>query len=175
MKSAKELQILWVDDDIKALQEHITSLENDGANVTTSNSTELGLYKIEENNFSVVISDLLLPPPSDAITFLKSIHKNYPETKLVVISGYLEIDEYRKSLSWLEKDMEIALIKKPLPPTDSEAFKKIKHKITGDLGLKEVTKVISGNIFKRIYDAMEMKVGFGGVKLDFKKLFSKSS
>lgn len=177
MTSAQQqVHLLWLDDEIKKLLPYINALESEEFSVTTAVSTDEALQKLGSAQYSVVITDLLMPPPSSGISFLKTVHEQYPDLSLVVISGYLENDEYRRGLNWLEREMDVVLIEKPLPDPKSEAFQTIKKVLRGNITKQMLaTEKSNKSSVQRIYEALEIKPGIFGLRFDVKKFLKKDT
>jgi len=81
------LKILIVDDE-KYLRELLSEvLQSHSHECETAGDGEEALVKLEQERFDVVITDAMMPR-MDGFTLLKNIKKTYPETAVVVITGY---------------------------------------------------------------------------------------
>ena len=81
------MKILIVDDE-KYLRELLSEvLQSHSHECETAGDGEEALTKLDQSRFDVVITDAMMPN-MDGFTLLKNIKKTYPETAVVVITGY---------------------------------------------------------------------------------------
>ncbi len=83
----RPFHILLVDDDPFILTGIGKDLEGEGYRVTTVESGELALVRIEKNNFDLVITDLVMDR-IDGIQVLKAAKAANPETMVLILTGY---------------------------------------------------------------------------------------
>lgn len=173
------MRLLWLDDRLDELQAHIAALERRSMEVTTAETVDDALSKMQRTVFDVVIMDLLLPPPrNNPIELIEAIKQLAPHSLIVVVSGYLDNDEYRRALS----AFELMLVEKPLPEVDSERFAGFVHKLEATVSahLLETAlpstqrgRATDDSPARRLIDALELKPRLFGVGIDLKKLFSR--
>lgn len=84
-------KILIVDDEIEIremLSRHFRFL---GYNTSTAGNGEEAMDYLGENKVDVVITDIMMPV-MDGVTLLKSIRKEYPMVQVIMITGYVSLD-----------------------------------------------------------------------------------
>ena len=87
----KKYDILLVDDDILILKTLSQALKNKGYNVTVKNSGEEALQILEEKNFNLIITDLVMELV-DGLEVLKKAKEIAPETVVIILTGYGDIN-----------------------------------------------------------------------------------
>ncbi|KJJ37680.1 sigma-54-dependent transcriptional regulator [Aequorivita vladivostokensis] len=106
-------QIHIVEDDV-AFGKMLTSfLERKGFNVSVSLSGENARKIISENKFDLLITDLKLPDDS-GLDLLEFSQKNSPNTKVILMTGYAEVDTAVKAI----KKGALDYISKPFRPEE---------------------------------------------------------
>lgn len=106
-------QIHIVEDDV-AFGKMLTSfLERKGFNVSVSLSGENARKTISENKFDLLITDLKLPDDS-GLDLLEFSQKNSPNTKVILMTGYAEVDTAVKAI----KKGALDYISKPFRPEE---------------------------------------------------------
>jgi two-component system response regulator HydG len=106
-------QIHIVEDDV-AFGKMLTSfLERKGFNVTVSLSGEKARKTISESNFDLLITDLKLPDDS-GLDLLEFSQKTSPKTKVILMTGYAEVDTAVKAI----KKGALDYISKPFRPEE---------------------------------------------------------
>ncbi len=90
-------KILVVDDDEVVRLSHLRSLAGARYNVEAVwNGTE-ALQAMEQEPFDVILLDLRMPG-MDGIAVLKAIKDRWPESEVVVITGYPSLETVREAL-----------------------------------------------------------------------------
>ena len=106
-------QIHIVEDDV-AFGKMLTSfLERKGFNVSVSLSGENARKTISENKFDLLITDLKLPDDS-GLDLLEFSQKTSPNTKVILMTGYAEVDTAVKAI----KKGALDYISKPFRPEE---------------------------------------------------------
>lgn len=90
--------ILCIDDDPAILSSLSRDFKEIDAKLTLASSAEQGLRKIENQQFSLVISDLKLPG-ADGIKLLQSISRRHPDTVRILISGQADFNSAVKAIN----------------------------------------------------------------------------
>jgi len=178
MNTETKTRALWIDDRIDEIVSLILAVESHGIQVTTARSRDLGLEKCRTSIFDIVITDLLMPPPGHPIELLENIRALLPQAKLVVASGYLENDEYRRTLESLRLDL--TLLEKPKDPIEAASFvetiRRLSSKgLANQQQVEASAKAAKETFLQRVADATDLKPGIAGVRIDLKKLFKKDS
>lgn len=117
--------VLWIDDQINDYSEFIDGMESRGLRVTPSESVEEGLGHLETQVYDIILLDLKMPG-ENGFDFLK---RRLRETQapVCVLSSYLHLDEYHKSLNSIQEN--IGIMDKDLPQPNSKAFDIFAEKI----------------------------------------------
>ncbi len=106
-------QIHIVEDDV-AFGKMLTSfLERKGFQVSVSLTGESARKKITENKFDLLITDLKLPDDS-GLELLEFSQKTAPKTKVILMTGYAEVDTAVKAI----KKGALDYISKPFRPEE---------------------------------------------------------
>ena len=80
-------KILLVDDDLFVPQSISSALEQEGYDVTTAGNGKKAIELIEENNFDLVLTDLVMDPV-DGIRVLKEAKEKNSESIVIILTGY---------------------------------------------------------------------------------------
>ncbi len=91
--SPEDQNILIVDDDptiLTLLKEYISTL---GFNLVTASNGLNALAELDKSKFSIVITDLLMPG-MDGMELIKKVKHNWPDTDIIVITGYTNSYRY---------------------------------------------------------------------------------
>lgn len=84
-------KILVVDDTIPILEMIQINLELEGYSVVTATRGKEVLKKIEEDFFNLALLDIMLPD-IDGLELLRIIKEKYPDTVVIIITGYASLD-----------------------------------------------------------------------------------
>jgi DNA-binding NtrC family response regulator len=84
-------KILVIDDEPIIRISCERTLAPEGYEVRTASGGREGLTFLEQENFGLVILDLKMPD-IDGIEVLNAIREKWPETKVIMISGYSTVD-----------------------------------------------------------------------------------
>lgn len=110
---ANTTNILVVDDDEVVRLAHQRSLAGASCNVETVWDGEEALRAMEEKRFDIVLLDLRMPGP-DGISVLKTIKQRWPESEVLVITGYPCLDTAKEAVRLGATDY----LAKPVGPVD---------------------------------------------------------
>jgi DNA-binding NtrC family response regulator len=90
-------QILFVDDDQQILEIVSTYLSRFGYIVDTVNNGPAAIEKIQQRDYAVVFTDLIMPEIS-GLDLLKSVKRSNPATEVVIVTGYGTIESAIEAL-----------------------------------------------------------------------------
>ena len=105
--------ILVVDDDEVVRLSHMRSLATAHCNVEAAWNGSEALHAMERHPFDVVLLDLRMPG-MDGMTVLKTIKERWPESEVVVITGYPSIETAKEAVRLGAYDY----LAKPVGPDD---------------------------------------------------------
>jgi len=118
-------RILVVDDEAQIRTMLTQMLELEGYTVHTAENGEEGLALVGRYTFDLVITDMIMPV-KDGLKFIMEIVRDYPELKVLAISGggaikaerYLTMASYLGDIATLEKpfkrDILLDLVRKQI-------------------------------------------------------------
>ena len=84
-------RILVIDDEMIVCESCKRILEEDGYEVETALSGREAIDKMKENPFDIVITDLKMPE-IDGMEVLKTFRKEYPDTIVIMITGFSTVE-----------------------------------------------------------------------------------
>ena len=93
----RKKNILVIDDDKIILDSLCEFLSLEGFLTSGAETVKSALAKLEEENYCLVLTDVNLPD-GDGLELLGIIRKNYPQTVVIVITGYGTIDSAVKAI-----------------------------------------------------------------------------
>lgn len=85
-QSSEKLKILVVDDELSARYSARFTLET-FAEVDTAGSTEEALELLEKKKYDVILLDLFIKTEEQGLYALETIHRKYPDTPIIIMSG----------------------------------------------------------------------------------------
>jgi two-component system nitrogen regulation response regulator NtrX len=106
-----EPSVLIIDDEKNILATLRQAFELEGFTVGVAGSGEIGLEKIESENYDIIFLDLVLPV-INGIETLKKIHEIKPFQPVVMMSGHASISQAVESIKFGALDF----LEKPLSP-----------------------------------------------------------
>jgi len=106
-------RILVVDDDEVVRWSYQRSLQSASRNVEASSDGEEALQTMEENRFDVVLLDLRMPG-QDGLSVLRTIKQKWPESEVVIITGYPTVASAKEAVRLGAYDY----VAKPVAPQD---------------------------------------------------------
>ena len=83
----KTYKILLVDDDLLILQAISSALEQEGYNVTTAANGKEAVELLEQNNFDLILTDLVMDAV-DGMGVLKKAKEKNPESIVIILTGF---------------------------------------------------------------------------------------
>jgi DNA-binding NtrC family response regulator len=93
----EEYPILFVDDDQQILEIVSTYLSRFGYKVDTVNNGMVAIDRIQEKDYAVVFTDLIMPEIS-GLDLLKAVKKSNPSTEIIIVTGYGTIESAIEAL-----------------------------------------------------------------------------
>ncbi|HXX82791.1 MAG TPA: response regulator [Casimicrobiaceae bacterium] len=105
--------VLVVDDDETVRRCYLRSLAATDCNVATVADGQEALREMERKPFDVVMLDLRLPG-MDGLSVLKALKQRWPESEVVVITGYPSLETAKDAVRLGAYDY----LAKPVGPTD---------------------------------------------------------
>jgi DNA-binding NtrC family response regulator len=109
----EKAKILVVDDDETVRRSYLRSLSSAFRKVEAAGDGEGALRAMEKDRFDVVLLDLRMPG-TDGITVLKTMKQRWPESEVVVITGYPTIETAKEAVRLGAYDY----LAKPVGPAD---------------------------------------------------------
>ena len=106
-------RILIVDDDEVVRWSYLRSLESISRNVEAASDGEEALQTMEQNPFDVVLLDLRMPG-QDGLSVLRTIKQKWPESEVVIITGYPTVASAKEAVRLGAFDY----VAKPVGPQD---------------------------------------------------------
>lgn len=120
-------RILVVDDEAQIRTMLAQMLEQEGYTVHTAENGEDGLVQVGKYAFDLVITDMIMPV-KDGLKFIMELVRDYPDLKILAISGggaikaerYLTMAGYLGDIATLEKPFKrealLTLVRKQIAP-----------------------------------------------------------
>jgi len=106
-------RILVVDDDETVRRSYLRSLESVSCQVATASDGEQALQSMEQNPFDVVLLDMRMPG-QDGLSVLRTIKQKWPDSEVVIITGYPTVDSAKEAVRLGAYDY----VSKPVGPQD---------------------------------------------------------
>ncbi len=106
-------RILVVDDDEVVRWSYLRSLQSISRNVEAACDGEEALQTMEQNPCDVVLLDLRMPG-QDGMSVLRTIKQKWPESEVVIITGYPTLTSAKEALRLGAYDY----VAKPVAPQD---------------------------------------------------------
>ena len=105
--------ILIVDDEEVVRRSHLRSLADTGCHTEAAEDGHQALRVMEQHPFDVILLDLRMPG-LDGMDVLKTIKERWPESEVVVITGYPSIETAKEAVRLGAQNY----IAKPVGPDD---------------------------------------------------------
>jgi len=106
-------RILIVDDDETVRWSYLRSLASSACDVETAGNGEQALQTMEQDPFDVVLLDMRMPG-QDGLSVLRTIKQKWPESEVVIITGYPTMDSAKEAVRLGAYDY----VAKPVGPQD---------------------------------------------------------
>ena len=128
MENNNQLSILILDDEPIVSKRLKPSLQKKGYRVETYTDSLTALQRVREQRFDIVITDLKMEGV-DGMEFLTEVKKLWPETEVIVITGFATMDTAKESFQkgifdFLAKPFKLSEI--------NEVIERAKEKISGN-------------------------------------------
>ena len=94
---SEKTKVLIVDDEEIVCRSYLRSLAGAHCNVHVAWNGEEALYALQQQRFDLVLLDLRMPG-MDGMAVLKTIKQAWPETQVVIITGYPNIDTAKEAV-----------------------------------------------------------------------------
>lgn len=108
------LNLLWVDDDLKTIDNWAEIFEDFGFAVRGVGSVDAALAAMADLSVDLILTDLNLGDTFNGLDLIERIRERDQEIPIFVVSGYLSDERYRDKF---DKFKLSGLIAKPLPPS----------------------------------------------------------
>ena len=106
-------RILIVDDDETVRRSYLRSLESMSCQVAAASDGEDALQSMEQNPSDVVLLDMRMPG-QDGLSVLRTIKQKWPDSEVVIITGYPTVDSAKEAVRLGAYDY----VSKPVGPQD---------------------------------------------------------
>ena len=90
-------RILIVDDEKIVCERLSAEMERAGYEVEAFTDSSEALQRISEHTFDLIITDIKMRGPS-GMDLMRFVTENYPQTKVVVITGFATVETARQAL-----------------------------------------------------------------------------
>ncbi len=90
-------RILIVDDDEVVRRSYLRSLQSVDCSVAAASDGEEALQTMEKKPFDVVLLDLRMPG-RDGMSVLRAIKQKWPDSEVVIITGYPTVDSAKEAV-----------------------------------------------------------------------------
>ena len=112
-KMSNKNRILIVDDDETVRRSYLRSLESISNNIEAASDGEEALQTMEQRPFDVVLLDMRMPG-QDGLSVLRTIKQKWPESEVVIITGYPTVASAKEAVRLGAYDY----VAKPVGPQD---------------------------------------------------------
>ena len=92
---------------------YLRSLQGKSCNVATASDGEEALQSMEQDPYDVVLLDMRMPG-QDGLSVLRTIKQKWPESEVVIITGYPTVDSAKEAVRLGAYDY----VTKPVGPQD---------------------------------------------------------
>ena len=91
-------RVLVVDDDAVVRHSYTRSLANSVGSVDAVDNAEAALLRMQQSAFDVVLLDLRMPG-LDGMAALRLLKRDWPDSEVIIITGYPELDTAKQAVS----------------------------------------------------------------------------
>ncbi len=112
-KMSDKDRILIVDDDEVVRWSYLRSLQSASRNVASASDGEEALQTMERDPFDVVLLDIRMPG-RDGLSVLRAIKQKWPESEVVIITGYPTVTSAKEAVRLGANDY----VAKPVGPQE---------------------------------------------------------
>ncbi len=91
-------RILIVDDEEIVRRSHLRTLSGEHCNVEAVTNGQDALRRMEQQPFDVVLLDVRMPG-LDGMAVLKTIKQNWPDSEVIIITGYPAVDSAKQAVT----------------------------------------------------------------------------
>ena len=144
MKFARQLNVLYVEDNEEARESTLGLLDNIFDNITTAVNGEDGLNQFRKDNFDLILSDINMPKMNgiEMITKIREIDKDIP---ILILSAYNESGYF---IETIKQGVEGYLLK----PIDLNQFIDMINKAIEKIYLKSEIKLYQNNLEEKVQE-----------------------
>ena len=96
--AALQLDVLLVDDDPIVRKNYGAELRAEGCTVTVAADGDEALHAAWDRKFDVVLLDLRMPD-MDGITVLRALKQRWPESEVIIITGYPTLESAKEAVA----------------------------------------------------------------------------
>ena len=137
MTEKLKAKVLLVDDEEDFLSTLAERLTTRGLKVSTANSGELALAKVEKEGFDLIILDLAMPG-MDGLETLKRIKAKQPEAEIIILSGQGSIKTSIEAMKlgaedFMEKPVNITELLDKISDAKDKRFSILEQKSVKDI------------------------------------------
>ncbi len=93
-----KVKILIVDDESVVRQAFVRILSSERCSVEAVSNGPDALSRMREQAFDVVLLDLRMPG-MDGMTVLRTIKENWPESEVIIVTGYAALESAKESVA----------------------------------------------------------------------------
>ena len=115
---AGEIKLLIIDDDINQCKSLKNILDKKGYQTYTACSSIEALRLVKENEFDLVITDLIIKGDKNGVEVFKEMKILRPDIKSILFTGYGPEEERRLLLEAIEAGMLDEILRKPVWPDE---------------------------------------------------------
>ncbi|MEA2031680.1 MAG: response regulator [candidate division Zixibacteria bacterium] len=131
-----KIQILAVDDESIVLSLICDSLEDESYVIRTAESATDALNMLKDKPADLVITDIRMPE-MNGIEMVEHIHKNWPDTGVIFMTGYANLDNAKdaikhNAIDYIMKPFELTEIRRSVSKAVDKIRKESAYKTSGE-------------------------------------------